>query len=93
LLPRRRAIERRSAEWISRFPIGKSRWQSALEQTGLLSVRSAATSSAPTLERFGLLYRPERGRQVISLDGKYALALTGAVAVALLAEMQYYRDD
>src|SRR5438552_12805952 len=41
------------------------------------------------LDRFGLLYRPSGNGKVISLDGKYVYALTGAMAVALLAEMQY----
>jgi len=73
------------------LPIGKSRWQSALEQTGLLSVPIGRYKLRAALERFGLLYRPSGDGKVISLDGKYALALTGAVAVALLAEMQYYQ--
>jgi len=73
------------------LPIGKSRLQSALEQTGLLSVPIGRYKLRAALERFGLLYRPSGEGKVISLDGKYAFALTGAGAVALLAEMQYYQ--
>ena len=73
------------------LPIGKSRWQSALEQTGLLSVPIGRYKLRAALERFGLLYRPSGDGKVISLDGRYVRALTGAVAVALLAEMQYYQ--
>jgi hypothetical protein len=71
------------------LPISKSRWQSALEQTGLLSVPIGRYKLRAALERFGLLYRPSGNGKVISLDGKYVYALTGAMAVALLAEMQY----
>jgi hypothetical protein len=71
------------------LPIGKSRWQSALEQTGILSVPIGRYKLRAALERFGLLYRPSGNGKVISLDGKYVYALTGAMAVALLAEMQY----
>jgi hypothetical protein len=71
------------------LPISKSRWQSALEQTGLLSVPIGRYKLRAALERFGLLYRPSGNGKVIALDGRYVYALTGAVAVALLAEMQY----
>src|ERR1700682_5811758 len=73
------------------LPIGKSRWQSALEQTGLLSVPVGRYKLRAALERFSLLYRPSGNGKVISLDGKYVFALTGAGAVALLAELQYYQ--
>jgi hypothetical protein len=73
------------------LPFGKSRLQSALEQTGLLSVPIGRYKLRAALERFGLLYRPSGDGKVISLDGKYVGALTGAMAVALLAEMQYYQ--
>lgn len=73
------------------LPIGKSRLQSALEQTGLLSVPIGRYKLRAALDRFGLLYRPSGDGKVISLDGRYVFALTGAVAVALLAELQYYQ--
>lgn len=73
------------------LPIGKSRLQSALEQTGLLSLPIGRYKLRSALERFGLLYRPSGDGKVISLDGKYGGALSGAVAVALLAELQYYQ--
>jgi len=73
------------------LPFGKSRLQSAFEQAGLLSVPIGRYKLKASLERFGLLYRPSGNGKVISLDGKYVGALTGAVAVALLAEMQYHQ--
>src|SRR5882672_3812318 len=71
------------------LPIGKSRWQSALEQTGLLSLPIGRYRLRAALERFGLLYRPSGDGKVISLDGRYLTAGTGATAIALLAELQY----
>ena len=71
------------------LPIGKSALQSALEQTRLLSLPIGRYKLRAALERFGLLYRPSGDGKVISLDGRYLTAATGATAVALLAELQY----
>lgn len=71
------------------LPIGKSALQSALEQTRLLSLPIGRYKLRAGLERFGLLYRPSGDGKVISLDGRYLTAQTGATALALLAELQY----
>jgi hypothetical protein len=71
------------------LPIGKSGLQSGLEQTRLLSLPIGRYKLRAGLERFGLLYRPSGDGKVISLDGRYLTAETGATAVALLAELQY----
>src|SRR5205085_11763511 len=41
------------------------------------------------LDRLGLLYRSEGSARVVSPDGKYSTAITGATGVALLAELAY----
>ena len=71
------------------LPIGKSALQSGLEQTRLLSLPIGRYKLRAGLERFGLLYRPSGDGKVISLDGRYLTAESGATAVALLAELQY----
>jgi hypothetical protein len=71
------------------LPISKSRTQAALENTGLLSVPVGRYKLRAGLERFGLLYRARGDGRVISLDGTYRYALSGAPALALLAELQY----
>jgi hypothetical protein len=72
------------------LPIGKSWLQSTLEHTGLLSLPVGRYKLRAALDRFGLMYRPSGEGKVISLDGRYVTALTGAMAVALLAELQYH---
>jgi hypothetical protein len=71
------------------LPIGKSALQSTLERTRLLSLPIGRYKLRAGLERLGLLYRPSGDGKVISLDGRYLTAHTGATAVALLAELQY----
>lgn len=71
------------------LPLGKSALQSALEQTRLLSVPIGRYKLRAALDRFGLLYRTRGEGKVISQDGRYLTAPTGATAVALLAELQY----
>jgi hypothetical protein len=71
------------------LPISKSALQSALEQTRLLSLPIGRYKLRAGLERLGLLYRPRGDGKVISLEGRYLTAETGATAVALLAELQY----
>lgn len=71
------------------LPISKSTLQSTLEEMRLLSVPIGRYKVRASLERFGLLYRPSGDGKVISLDGRYLTAPTGATAVALLAELLY----
>jgi hypothetical protein len=73
------------------LPIGKSMWQSALEHTGLLSLPIGRYKLRAGLDRMSLLYLARGGGKVISQDGRYGTAYTGATAVALLAELQYYQ--
>ncbi len=73
------------------LPIGKSMWQSALEHTGLLSLPIGRYKLRAGLDRMSLLYLPKGGGKIISQDGRYGTAYTGATAVALLAELQYYQ--
>jgi hypothetical protein len=71
--------------------IGKSSLQSVLEHAGLLSLPIGRYKLRAGLERTGLLYREKGDGKVISQDGRYGTAYTGATAVALLAELQYYQ--
>lgn len=73
------------------LPIGKSSLQSVIEHTSLLALPVGRDKLRAGLERFGLLYRSSGDGKVISLDGGYGSAFTGATAAALLAELQYYQ--
>ena len=73
------------------LPIGKSLPQSVLERTGLLSLPVGRYKLRAGLERLGLLYRTAGDGKVLSLDASYGNALTGATALALLSELQYYQ--
>jgi hypothetical protein len=79
------ALARRS------LPLGKSRVQYWIEQTRILSLPAARWKLNHALESLGLLYRPKGSGRVVSPDGKYGTALTGATGVALLAELAYSR--
>jgi len=89
--PRVRGAVERTLDQLGKrsLPIGKSWVQSAIEQTRILSIPIGRYKLRSGLERFGLLYRPSGDGKVISLDGRYLTASTGATAVALLAELQY----
>ena len=71
--------------------IGKSPLQSALEHARLLSLPIGRYKLRAALERTGLLYRSTGEGKVVTPDGKYNSAETGATAVGLLAELQYYQ--
>ncbi|MEA3153224.1 MAG: hypothetical protein QOK44_813 [Betaproteobacteria bacterium] len=79
------AIGRRS------LPIGKSRVQHWIEQTRILSLPAGRWRLQRALDRLGLLYEPAGSGRVVSPNGKYGTAVTGATAVALLAELAYSR--
>jgi hypothetical protein len=79
------AIGRRS------LPIGKSRVQHWIEQTRILSLPAARWKLKQAFDRLGLLYEPAGSGRVVSPNGKYGTAVTGATAVALLAELAYSR--
>jgi hypothetical protein len=73
------------------LPLGKTRTQHWIEQTRILSLPIARWKVNRALDRLGLLYQTEGPGRVVSPDGKYGTALTGATAVALLAELAYSR--
>jgi hypothetical protein len=79
------ALARRS------LPLGKSRVQHWIERTRILSLPVARWKLNHALDRLGLLYEPAGSGRVVSPDGKYGTALTGATSVALLAELAYSR--
>jgi hypothetical protein len=71
------------------LPLGKSRVQHWIEHTRILSLSFARWKLNHALDRLGLLYRSEGSARVVSPDGKYSTAITGATGVALLAELAY----
>ncbi len=71
------------------LPLGKSRVQRSIERAHLLSIPYGRWRLQTALLRHGLLYEPEGAGQVISSNGKYDVAATGTVALALLAELRY----
>ena len=71
------------------LPIGKSRMQAWLEAARILSAPAGRLTLRAALERFGLLYRPTGSGKVVSANGQYDGAWTGATALALLAELTY----
>jgi hypothetical protein len=73
------------------IPLGKARVQDWIESTRILSLPFARWKLTRALDHAGLLYRPDGTGKVVSPDGRYDTALTGAVAVALLAELAYSR--
>jgi hypothetical protein len=56
-----------------------------------LSLPAARWKLNHVLDWLGLLYKPAGAGRVVSPDGKYGTALTGATGVALLAELAYSR--
>jgi hypothetical protein len=72
-------------------PLGKARVQDWIESTRILSLPFARWKLTRALDYTGLLYRTDGAGKVVSPDGRYDTALTGAVAVALLAELAYSR--
>lgn len=73
------------------LPIGKRAAQTAIEWIGLLSVPVGRYKLRATLDWLGLLYRPDGAGKVLSADQDYGHAHTGATALALLTELEYFR--
>lgn len=71
------------------IPLGKPRAADWLESTRILSLPFARWKLTRALDRTGLLYRTDGPGRIVSPDGRYETALTGATAVALLAELAY----
>jgi hypothetical protein len=71
------------------LPIGKSRMQHWVEQTGVLSLPFGRWKLRSLLDRLGLLYQSTGDGRVVSPDGNYNGALAGTVALSLLTELLY----
>jgi hypothetical protein len=71
------------------LPIGKSRAQTLVESTRLLSMPFGRYKIHAALERSGLLYEKDGPGKVLSPDGDYSMANTGSTALALLTELRY----
>jgi len=71
------------------LPIGKSGLQVLVEATGVLSLPFGRYKLLAALQRFGLLYQPAGPGKVLSPRADYREAYTGALALALLAEVRY----
>jgi len=71
------------------LPIGKSRMQTLVEKTHLLSMPFGRYKIQAALNRFGLLYETTGPGKVLSPNADYSKAYTGAVALALLTELRY----
>ena len=71
------------------LPIGKSRVQALVESTRLLSLPFGRYKIHSALNRLGLLYDKEGPGKVLSPNGEYSKAYTGAAALALLTELRY----
>lgn len=90
--------DQRAAPAIQRFlrafghhslPIGKSKGQALVESTRVLSLPYGRYKIHAALDRLDLLYANEGPGKVLSPDGSYDKARTGAVALALLTEVRY----
>jgi len=73
------------------LPIGKSTLQTFVEDSRVLSLPVGRYKLHAALERFGLLYEKQGAGLVLSPSSDYAQAHTGATALALLAEVRYWR--
>jgi len=71
------------------LPIGKSRVQTLVEKTRLLSMPFGRYKLQAALNQFGLHYESEGPGRVLSPSGDYSKAYTGATAFALLTELRY----
>lgn len=71
------------------LPLGKSGLQTLIESTRVLSLPVGRYKLNTLLERSGLLYDTHGTGRVLSPNGDYAQAHTGATALALLAEVRY----
>lgn len=78
-----KAFDRRS------LPIGKSIVQTALEKIGVYNRWRFWMSWRKPLNSLGLLYSAEGNGAVVSANGTYERAWSGATALALIAELKY----
>ena len=73
--------------------IGKGTLQSMLESLGSFSIKSGRLEDA--FRRMGVLYDPAGDGLIVADKGTYKTAYAGATALALMAELSYFRatDD
>jgi hypothetical protein len=77
------------ALWSRSLPTGKGRAQRILERLGVFAFPSWRLSQ--WLDRWGLLHWPQGDGRLIADDGRYETAWSGATALALVAELHYFR--
>lgn len=65
-------------------------WWHPLLMNGLSSVPVGRQRVWQALDRWGVMYRPHGDGRVLTIDGRYEAADTGATAMALLAELLYF---
>ncbi len=73
------------------LPVGKSTAQRWLESSHVLSTPIGRYKLHAILERLGLLYQPIGHGRLLSYEGGYATAWAGSTALALTAELEYFR--
>lgn len=90
-----RPVIKRLLEAFGRYsmPIGKSRMQTLVEKTHLLSMPYGRYKINAALKRLGLLYETTGPGKVLSPTADYSKAYTGAVAFALLTELRYFQTS
>jgi hypothetical protein len=86
--PSRRAMEALRAHSL---PMGKSTMQRWVEATRIESLPFARPTLRSVLDGLGLLYQTGGPARVVSPNGRYDAAHTGATAMALLAALAYER--
>ena len=73
------------------LPVGKSATQRWLESTHILSTLIGRYRLRAILERLGWLYLPTGDGRLVSYKGGYGTAWAGGTALALVAELEYFR--
>jgi len=73
------------------LPVSKSVNQQLLEHARILSVPFGRSKLQSALGYWGLLYRPNGQGRLLSYESSYKAAWVGSTALALLAEMEYFR--
>lgn len=73
------------------IPVGKSGLQSTVEWTRVLDLPFARYKLKVSLDALGLLYQETGDGRLVSADGTYNGAWAGTTALALLAELHYFR--
>ena len=92
---RMRPVIQRFLRALGRYslPIGKSRGQTLVEMSHLLSMPFGRYKIQAALNRFGLLYETTGSGKVLSPSDDYSKAYTGTVALALLTELRYSKTS